>query len=97
MASLVCSAVILLATFYLLPWLYYLPKCVLSAMSVPELMKLLENLTRLDSICLVVFSLLREAPHDVAYYWKSVILLLSLKSGLPVTGCAHGWTSVSCS
>ncbi|KAJ7125324.1 sulfate anion transporter [Mycena epipterygia] len=53
MASLVCSAVVLLATFFLLPWLYYLPKCVLSAI-----------------ICLVVFSLLREAPHDVAYYWK---------------------------
>ncbi|KAJ7935301.1 sulfate anion transporter [Mycena leptocephala] len=54
MASLVCSAVVLLATFFLLPWLYYLPKCVLSACD----------------ICLVVFSLLREAPHDVAYYWK---------------------------
>ncbi|KAJ7099381.1 sulfate anion transporter [Mycena belliarum] len=53
MASLVCSAVVLLATFFLLPWLYYLPKCVLSSI-----------------ICLVVFSLLREAPHDVAYYWK---------------------------
>ncbi|KAJ7163472.1 sulfate anion transporter [Mycena crocata] len=53
MASLVCSAVVLLATFFLLPWLYYLPKCVLSAI-----------------ICLVVFSLLREAPHDIAYYWK---------------------------
>ncbi|KAJ3810813.1 sulfate anion transporter [Lentinula aff. lateritia] len=31
MASLVCSAVILLATFYLLPLLYYLPKCVLAS------------------------------------------------------------------
>ncbi|KAF8957348.1 sulfate anion transporter [Flammula alnicola] len=30
MASLVCSGVILLATFFLLPWLYYLPKCVLA-------------------------------------------------------------------
>ncbi|KAJ7655602.1 sulfate anion transporter [Mycena polygramma] len=53
MASLICSVLVLLATFFLLPWLYYLPKCVLSAI-----------------ICLVVFSLLREAPHDVAYYWK---------------------------
>ncbi|KAJ7350718.1 sulfate anion transporter [Mycena albidolilacea] len=53
MASLVCSVVVLLATFFLLPWLYYLPKCVLSAI-----------------ICLVVFSLLREAPHDIAFYWK---------------------------
>ncbi|KAJ6631413.1 sulfate transporter N-terminal domain with GLY motif-domain-containing protein [Mycena sp. CBHHK59/15] len=32
MASLVCSGVVLLATFFLLPWLYFLPKCVLSAM-----------------------------------------------------------------
>ncbi|EGO00784.1 hypothetical protein SERLA73DRAFT_167030 [Serpula lacrymans var. lacrymans S7.3] len=31
MASLVCSAIILLATFFLLPWLYFLPKCVLAA------------------------------------------------------------------
>ncbi|TDL14524.1 sulfate anion transporter [Rickenella mellea] len=31
MASLVCSAVVLLATFFLLPSLYYLPKCVLAA------------------------------------------------------------------
>jgi MFS superfamily sulfate permease-like transporter len=31
MASLVCSGVILLATFFLLPWLYFLPKCVLAA------------------------------------------------------------------
>ncbi|KAJ7634760.1 sulfate anion transporter [Roridomyces roridus] len=53
MASIVCSVVVLLATFFLLPWLYFLPKCVLSAI-----------------ICLVVFSLLREVPHDVGYYWK---------------------------
>uniref|UniRef100_A0A8H7Y863 STAS domain-containing protein n=1 Tax=Psilocybe cubensis TaxID=181762 RepID=A0A8H7Y863_PSICU len=31
MASLVCSSVILLATFFLLPWLFFLPKCVLAA------------------------------------------------------------------
>jgi high affinity sulfate transporter 1 len=31
MASLVCSAVILLATFFLLPMLYYLPSCVLAS------------------------------------------------------------------
>ncbi|KAJ7154873.1 sulfate anion transporter, partial [Mycena crocata] len=55
MASLVCSAVVLLATFFLLPWLYYLPKCVLSSI-----------------ICLVVFSLILEVPHDIAYYWKCV-------------------------
>ncbi|KAJ3532661.1 hypothetical protein NM688_g7391 [Phlebia brevispora] len=53
MASLVCSFVVLLAIFFLLPWLYYLPKCVLAAI-----------------ICLVVFSLLAEAPHDVRFFWK---------------------------
>ncbi|KAG5646214.1 hypothetical protein DXG03_004040 [Asterophora parasitica] len=31
MASLVCSAIVLLATFFLLPWLYFLPKCVLAS------------------------------------------------------------------
>ncbi len=36
MASLVTSALVLLATFYLLPWLYFLPKCVLASMSVPH-------------------------------------------------------------
>jgi len=32
MASLICAAIILVATFFLLPWLYYLPKCVLGSM-----------------------------------------------------------------
>ncbi|KAH9011034.1 sulfate anion transporter [Lactarius hengduanensis] len=31
MASLVCAAIILIATFFFLPWLYYLPKCVLGS------------------------------------------------------------------
>ncbi|KAI0048797.1 hypothetical protein FA95DRAFT_995286 [Auriscalpium vulgare] len=31
MASIVCSGIVLLATFFLLPWLYYLPKCVLGS------------------------------------------------------------------
>ena len=31
MASIVCSIIILLVTFFCLPWLYYLPKCVLAA------------------------------------------------------------------
>lgn len=37
MASLVCSGVVLLATFFLLPWLYYLPKGVLASMWVANL------------------------------------------------------------
>ncbi|KAI0295278.1 sulfate anion transporter [Russula brevipes] len=31
MASIICAAIVLLATFFLLPWLYYLPKCVLGS------------------------------------------------------------------
>ena len=34
MASLICSGIVLLATFFLLPWLYSLPKCVLASMFV---------------------------------------------------------------
>ncbi|KII84221.1 hypothetical protein PLICRDRAFT_118491 [Plicaturopsis crispa FD-325 SS-3] len=53
MASLVCAAFVLLATFFLLPWMYFLPKAVLASI-----------------ICLVVFSLLAEVPHDVIFYCK---------------------------
>ncbi|KAH9976090.1 sulfate anion transporter [Lactifluus volemus] len=31
MASILCAVIILVATFFLLPWLYYLPKCVLGS------------------------------------------------------------------
>ncbi|KAI1788302.1 sulfate anion transporter [Ganoderma leucocontextum] len=65
MASLVTSTLVLLATFFLLPWLYYLPKCVLASI-----------------ICLIVFSLLAELPHDAMFYWKMRawidLLLMSL-------------------
>ncbi|RXW25650.1 hypothetical protein EST38_g222 [Candolleomyces aberdarensis] len=30
MASIICSVVVLIATFFLLPWLYFLPRCVLA-------------------------------------------------------------------
>jgi len=53
MSSLVCSSIVLFVTFFMLPYIYYLPKCVLGAI-----------------ICLIVFSLLAEAPHDIRYYWK---------------------------
>ena len=71
MASLVAAALILLATFFLLPWLYFLPKCVLGSMYVPSLTSEFSRLNYgLYSICLVVWSLLAETPHDVAYYWQ---------------------------
>ncbi|KAE9403295.1 hypothetical protein BT96DRAFT_493832 [Gymnopus androsaceus JB14] len=43
MASLVCSAVVLLATFYLIPWLYYLPKCVLASIITLVVFSLLQE------------------------------------------------------
>jgi len=43
MASLVCSAVVLLATFFLLPWLYYLPKCVLASIITLVVLSLLQE------------------------------------------------------
>lgn len=78
MASLVCSAIVLLATFFLLPWLYYLPKCVLASMSVIQsfspLFALADHFPR---ICLIVFSLLAEAPHDIKFFWKYAPLMSS--------------------
>lgn len=53
LSSLVAAALILFATFFLLPWLYYLPNCVLGSI-----------------VCLVVWSLLAETPHDVSYYFQ---------------------------
>ncbi|KIL62009.1 hypothetical protein M378DRAFT_81836, partial [Amanita muscaria Koide BX008] len=53
MSTLVCGTVVLLATFFLLPFLYYLPKCVLGSI-----------------ICLIVYTLFAEVPHDVGYYWR---------------------------
>ncbi|OCH93490.1 sulfate anion transporter [Obba rivulosa] len=65
MASIVCSTIVLMAIVFLLPWLYYLPKCVLAAI-----------------ICLIVFSLIEELPHDLIFYWKMRswidLLLMSL-------------------
>lgn len=95
MASLVCSALVLLATFFLLPWLYYLPKCVLASMYVfrqPYAWQFI--FTLFPSICLVVFSLLAEAPHDVKFYWRSVFvpldIWLSVEYLLRIVGCEHG-------
>ncbi|KAF7979013.1 hypothetical protein HWV62_43981 [Athelia sp. TMB] len=65
MASLVCSVLVLLATFFLLPWLYYLPKAVLASM----IGNFADPRTNY-SIFLVALSLVAEAPHDIVYYWK---------------------------
>ncbi|KAF5384491.1 hypothetical protein D9757_006434 [Collybiopsis confluens] len=43
MASLVCAGIILLATFFLLPMLYYLPKCVLASIITLVVFSLLQE------------------------------------------------------
>lgn len=58
------GAVILLATFFLLPFLYHLPKCVLATI-----------------VLVVVYSILSETPHDVAFFigvrgWQELGLML---------------------
>ena len=73
MASLVCSALVLLATFYLLPALYFLPRSVLSAvLAIISVLSLsfITTDTPTYSIALIVFSLLAETPHDLAYFWR---------------------------
>jgi len=78
MASLICSAIVLFTTYFLLPYLYYLPKCVLASMQVHSrrLMCLLVLIfVFLCSICLVVISLLGETPSDVRYFWKYVLAI----------------------
>jgi len=69
MASLICSALVLLATYFLLPALYYLPKCVLASMFVFPF-RPISTTNEVYSIILVVFSLLAEVPDDVAYFFK---------------------------
>lgn len=63
MASLISAGLVLLCTFFLLRFLYFLPKAVLSSI-----------------ICLVVFSILQETPHDVIFFaklraWKDLSLM----------------------
>jgi hypothetical protein len=41
-----------------------------------------------DSICLVVFSLLAETPHELHYYWKYV-LANCLRKGSALTRCTE--------
>lgn len=53
MTSLLTGGMVLFVTYFLLGFLFYLPKCILSVI-----------------ICVVVFSILAEAPHDVMFYWK---------------------------
>lgn len=69
MASLVCSSLVLLATFFLLPWLYYLPKAVLASMWVSSFSSAV-MLT--DGMTQCVFGVDRHVGRDSG---KSGILL----------------------
>jgi len=53
MYCILTSVIILLSTFFLLQYLFYLPKCVLASI-----------------ICMVIYTILAEAPHDLKFFWK---------------------------
>ncbi|SCV68855.1 BQ2448_976 [Microbotryum intermedium] len=53
MTSLLTGVFVLLVSFFLLGFLYALPKCILAVI-----------------ICVVVFSILAETPHDVMFFWR---------------------------
>lgn len=46
------------------PWIYVSPSIVTPGVFVLSLTSLFV------SICLIVFSLIAETPHDVIFYWK---------------------------
>lgn len=92
MASIICSAVVLFTTFFLLPWLYFLPRCVLAAVWVMCLLQS-NDVNFLISICLIVFNLLSEIPDDLLYFWRSVLkchLHLLSRYWSPFTGWRLG-------
>lgn len=72
MASLICSGIVLLSMFFLLPWLYSLPKCVLGSMFVGNLVHhwFIHFIASNFSIARIVFSLLAETPHEIVYYFR---------------------------
>lgn len=64
MAAFLTGISVLGVTFFLLPLLFYLPRCILAAI-----------------ICVVVFSILSETPHDVKFFirmeaWVDLSLML---------------------
>ncbi|KAH0829079.1 sulfate transporter family-domain-containing protein [Lanmaoa asiatica] len=71
LASLITAGLVLLATFFLLPTLYFLPKCVLASMLVfLAPCHIVRFDPHLHSICLFVMTLFTEVPHDLVYYYK---------------------------
>ncbi|KAI9816200.1 MAG: hypothetical protein M1827_001801 [Pycnora praestabilis] len=63
MSSIVLSLITVICVLFLLPYFYYLPKAVLSAM-----------------ISVVAYSLIEEAPHDIAFFihirgWSELFLI----------------------
>lgn len=76
LASLIAAGLVLLATFFLLPVLYFLPKCVLASMFVsPAPHHIVRFDPGLHSICLFAMSFFSEVPHDLVYNYKYVVFL----------------------
>jgi hypothetical protein len=92
MSSLVTSACILITIHFLLPYLFFLPKCVLVRQSplssfsyqseTQADFRLVIALTSQSAIVLlVVFGILQEAPHDLRFYisvgaWRDLLQML---------------------
>ena len=99
-ASLVCSGVVLLSMFFLLPWLYSLPKCVLGSMFVGNFVHWFTHfIVSYFSIARIVFSLLAETPHEIFYYFRfgvPSIIFPSYNSLLYVVECSPGSISRWC-
>lgn len=79
MASLITASLVLLSIFFLMPWLFFLPRVSLGGSIVadvsasshrsspPWCMAVSQPSLHL---CLSLTPVLNEAPHDVIYYWR---------------------------
>lgn len=82
MASIITATLVLLSIFFLLPWLFFLPRVSLALRIQADISVSSRRLSRPSSIavsftlcsCLLSSCLcppvLNEAPHDVIYYWR---------------------------
>lgn len=66
MASIITAIILVLAVFFIVPWLFFLPKCVLSAIitTVVYSSKLTQAVWKLTSV-------LTEAPHEIIFYYQT--------------------------
>ena len=102
MASIILSMLTLVTIFFLLPYLYYLPVCLLLelfAMGHTGPLTCIQKPVLSSLISVVAWSLIEECPHDVSFFvriraWKEVglmttILLVTIFFSLPL-GMAIG-------